>query len=192
MVLLKAQLSDLSGLVRAQQRTIEQQQNTIDSLKSQETRHPLLMSGGEAAGWRSNSMAHPRATASTGVSPFDSQRIGIGDRRMLGLFDSRFHSTSRYVSSSDCTQCVWPKYVQVCSQYYPLRLTMRDALDRSCTLELHIYLVVVTCSHSSTAGLSQRTSASSRTVFFLCDMQRAKATSITLRTRQSQTPRSHL
>jgi len=125
MVLLKAQLSDLSGLVRAQQRTIEQQQNTIDSLKSQEARHPLLMSGGEAAGWRSNSMAHPRATASTGVSPFDSQRIGIGDRRMLGLFDSRFHSTSKYVLSitPSGSPCMMHSIAHACSSYISIWLS---------------------------------------------------------------------
>ena len=91
--LLKAQFNDLSSLLRSQQQTIEEQQQTIESLRSPISRHPLIMSGGETGpGWRASN----RAT-STSVSPFDSQRIGIGDRRLLGLFDSRFHSTSRYV-----------------------------------------------------------------------------------------------
>ena len=88
--LLKAQFNDLSSLLRSQQHIIEEQQQTIESLRSPISRHPLIMSGGET-GWRAS---NTRA-ASTSVSPFDSQRIGIGDRRLLGLFDSRFHSTSR-------------------------------------------------------------------------------------------------
>ena len=94
--------------IRAQQQQTLEQQQTIEqrgtnSPSSSEGRHPL------ASGW--SSMRPPTSHSfqrdpsdrdrAPAISPFDSQRIGIGDRRLLGLFDSRFHSTSRWG---------WPAY----------------------------------------------------------------------------------
>ena len=81
-------LADLSMLVRAQQQQLQQQQQVIEQFQVVPARsHPLT------AGWGSPRNTSMREESNT--SPFDSQRIGIGDRRLLGLFDSRFHSTSR-------------------------------------------------------------------------------------------------
>ena len=46
-------------------------------------RAPLTLRRCPAAGWNAD------------VRPFDAQRSAIGDRRYLGGFDARFHSTSQ-------------------------------------------------------------------------------------------------
>ena len=101
---LRNQLCDLQSLVRAQQQQLQQQQQSIEQFQGVPGRtHPL------AAGWGSLRAGAPPTTGllrDERTSPFDSQRIGIGDRRLLGLFDSRFHSTSRWeVPMHSCSAC---------------------------------------------------------------------------------------
>ena len=89
---LREEIHGLQALMLQQQKAIEAQQRAIEQFHAAPSHpHPL------AAGWSNrNSSISMRENK---ASPFESQRIGIGDRRLLGLFDSRFHSTSRSVGS---------------------------------------------------------------------------------------------
>ncbi|GAX79717.1 hypothetical protein CEUSTIGMA_g7158.t1 [Chlamydomonas eustigma] len=100
---LETRLEDLGQLVRAQQGLLQEQQKTIQQLQERSTSGSVQRpSSGKGLNsencWnlRNSSFQTNRA-----VSPFDSQRIGIGDRRLLGLFDSRFHSTSSGATPKD-------------------------------------------------------------------------------------------
>ncbi|GMH32384.1 hypothetical protein BSKO_00218 [Bryopsis sp. KO-2023] len=66
---LKRQVAQLQNLVLDQQDICEDQKNKIEGLRR-------LVTGETPAG----------------ISPFEAQTCGIGDRRLLGMFDARFHS----------------------------------------------------------------------------------------------------
>lgn len=83
------ELDELRKLLHLQQSIIDKQQNSIDQLKKlveqqHQTNQAQKQNAGQQAstGWNSS------------ISPFEAQRIGIGDRRLLGLYDARFHSTA--------------------------------------------------------------------------------------------------
>lgn len=84
---LKDHLANLQNIVKEQQAIIQQQQDAIDGIKGYITkqRQSSLSSVKPPHLWR----GEPRE-----VRPFDAQRVSIGDRRYLGLYDARFHSTS--------------------------------------------------------------------------------------------------
>jgi hypothetical protein len=71
-----------------QQATIQQLQDTVQQLTQQQQQHDQQhqqqLSGALPSGWWDPS-----------IRPFDAQRAAYGDRRLLGLFDAQFHSTSR-------------------------------------------------------------------------------------------------
>jgi TolA-binding protein len=95
---LQRSMQDLAALVEQQQHSLVQQQATIQQLQdtvqqlSQQQQHDLqhdlqhqqLVYGASQSGWWDPS-----------IRPFDAQRAAYGDRRLLGLFDAQFHSTSR-------------------------------------------------------------------------------------------------
>jgi broad specificity phosphatase PhoE len=98
---LETRLEDLGQLVRAQQGLLQEQQKTIEQLQRSTSSAQRTSSGQVLTSENGWSLRTPSFQASRAVSPFDSQRIGIGDRRLLGLFDSRFHSTSSGATPKD-------------------------------------------------------------------------------------------
>ncbi|KAG1664180.1 hypothetical protein FOA52_011356 [Chlamydomonas sp. UWO 241] len=112
---LKSQVDRLTTLVHQQQHLLEAGVREVRKMKTEAPTthrgpsktnlevHPLARSP-----WSLQPGVQPdaQATASgawrpAATSPFDSQRIGIGDRRLLGLYDSRFHSTSAGATPKD-------------------------------------------------------------------------------------------
>lgn len=94
---LQRSVHDLSSLVQQQQQSLAQQQATIQQLQStvqqltqQQQDQQQQLSGGSQGGWWDPS-----------IRPFDAQRAAYDDRRLLGLFDAQFHSTSRGAIPAD-------------------------------------------------------------------------------------------
>lgn len=86
-VLLDAAVREMRALVSAQQATIGQ----LQALVADQAR--LTVNGvGASLNGSSNGI----------VRPFDAQRAAIGDRRYLGMYDARFHSTHWCVATSAC------------------------------------------------------------------------------------------
>ncbi|KAF6253071.1 histidine phosphatase superfamily, partial [Scenedesmus sp. NREL 46B-D3] len=96
---LQHSVHDLAALVEQQQHSLVQQQATIQQLQAtvqqltqqhhdQQQRQQL--SGSSQGSWWDPS-----------IRPFDAQRAAYGDRRLLGLFDAQFHSTSRGAIPAD-------------------------------------------------------------------------------------------
>lgn len=87
-------LAGLEALVSAQRDLLTKQQAALDQLQQRveiSQPRPGIARSTSAAG-------QSVATSSGSVRPFDAQRrAGYGDRRYLGLYDARFHSTSSYV-----------------------------------------------------------------------------------------------
>jgi ABC-type transporter Mla subunit MlaD len=92
---LQRSVQDLAALVEQQQHSLVQQQATIQQLQDtvqqltqqqneQQQQQQQQLSGASQTGWWDPS-----------IRPFDAQRAAYGDRRLLGLFDAQFHSTSR-------------------------------------------------------------------------------------------------
>uniref|UniRef100_A0A7S3QYR3 Phosphoglycerate mutase-like protein n=1 Tax=Dunaliella tertiolecta TaxID=3047 RepID=A0A7S3QYR3_DUNTE len=77
---LEEQVKELRSQVLKQQELLEKMQHQLSQQQQQQqqTSEPPKTS----TGW------------SPDVSPFEAQRIGIGDRRLAGLYDARFHSTA--------------------------------------------------------------------------------------------------
>jgi hypothetical protein len=69
----------MRGLISAQQGLLKQQEATITELKS---------------------LLEPPVEKKGVVRPFDAQRAAYTDRRLLGMYDARFHSTCWYVPLS--------------------------------------------------------------------------------------------
>ena len=85
--LLDAAVREMRALVSAQQATIGQ----LQALVADQAR--LTVNGmGVSLNGSSNGV----------VRPYDAQRAAIGDRRYLGMYDARFHSTHWCVASSAC------------------------------------------------------------------------------------------
>jgi TolA-binding protein len=100
---LQRSVHDLTALVQQQQHslaeqqaTIQQLQNTVQQLSKQQQdqqqqqqqqqqpqQHQQLSGASQGSWWDPS------------IRPFDAQRAAYGDRRLLGLFDAQFHSTSR-------------------------------------------------------------------------------------------------
>lgn len=80
----------------AQRELLTKQQAALDQLQQRvEISQPRP---GMARSSSTTSAGQSVATSSGSVRPFDAQRrAGYGDRRYLGLYDARFHSTSSYV-----------------------------------------------------------------------------------------------
>ena len=117
---LQRQLDKLSALVRLQQGLLEEQQQQLSQMQKRQTLLDQqaaatafasaqdlqqLFDGGInphfsplASGW--GMVTSPQSSqgqlqaGKQRMTPFEAQRIGIGDRRLLGLYDSRFHSTA--------------------------------------------------------------------------------------------------
>lgn len=87
---LEARLAALQATVTAQQQVIQQQQSLVDELRACVTCNRTFAVNAPAA-------SPPPAP----VRPFDAQRQAIGDRRYLGLYDARFHSTSTGATPKD-------------------------------------------------------------------------------------------
>lgn len=85
--LLDAAVREMRSLVSAQQATIGQ----LQALVADQAR---LTANGVGASLYGSSNGI--------VRPFDAQRAAIGDRRYLGMYDARFHSTHWCVASSAC------------------------------------------------------------------------------------------
>eukprot|EP00195_Chlamydomonas_chlamydogama_P012286 CAMPEP_0202901526 /NCGR_PEP_ID=MMETSP1392-20130828/14302_1 /ASSEMBLY_ACC=CAM_ASM_000868 /TAXON_ID=225041 /ORGANISM="Chlamydomonas chlamydogama, Strain SAG 11-48b" /LENGTH=410 /DNA_ID=CAMNT_0049588099 /DNA_START=245 /DNA_END=1477 /DNA_ORIENTATION=- len=92
---LREQLGTLTTLLETQQRVIDKQQALIDQLRASVTRTK------ETAPVPPASVSAPSLGWNSKLSPFESQRIGIGDRRLLGLYDARFHSTASGATPKD-------------------------------------------------------------------------------------------
>jgi hypothetical protein len=80
---LEAEVASLRRLLASQGELIASIQGTVQQ------QHLDQQQGLQAGG----SMLPPAAPKAP-LSPFDAQRIGIGDRRLRGGFDARFHSTA--------------------------------------------------------------------------------------------------
>lgn len=80
---LRSQLLQLQSVMTAQQEVIQTQQALIEDLRTSVKPPELALAPSPS-----------QQQWSASISPFDAQRIGIMDRRHLGLFDARFHSTN--------------------------------------------------------------------------------------------------
>jgi len=86
---LSSSMQELLSTVRAQQEALQHQQaeiqqlrQTVTDLQQQQEQQEQQTSG-------------QQLTWSSSVRPFDAQKAALLDRRAHGLFDARFHSTSR-------------------------------------------------------------------------------------------------
>ncbi|KAK9805474.1 hypothetical protein WJX72_000323 [[Myrmecia] bisecta] len=85
---LKRELQDLREQMAAQSQIIQAQGRTIDSLRGTlQLRPPSTYSGPV------RSLSTAGTSTSEAPRPFDAQYAAIGDRRFLGMYDARFHST---------------------------------------------------------------------------------------------------
>lgn len=110
-------VASLEALVVAQRDMLVRQQAALDQLQQ---RAEISQS---RPGLARTTTAGPSGSS---VRPFDAQRrAGYGDRRYLGLYDARFHSTASYVGH----RCIYT-LVHACTRLYthaPLRgATPRD------------------------------------------------------------------
>eukprot|EP00208_Stichococcus_sp_RCC1054_P002445 CAMPEP_0206143802 /NCGR_PEP_ID=MMETSP1473-20131121/21850_1 /ASSEMBLY_ACC=CAM_ASM_001109 /TAXON_ID=1461547 /ORGANISM="Stichococcus sp, Strain RCC1054" /LENGTH=483 /DNA_ID=CAMNT_0053539373 /DNA_START=173 /DNA_END=1621 /DNA_ORIENTATION=+ len=95
---LRSDLQKLQKALNTQTAAAQQQFLSINSLERQaqgrsapqpRTHLPQGTTGSGSRGW------------SPGISPFEAQRTAIGDRRYLGGFDARFHSTNSGATPDD-------------------------------------------------------------------------------------------
>lgn len=101
---LRSQVDVLRATLREQQALLLNQQQLIQRLSSQASATAPPSSAGPslaALQMQQQAWAAQRAGAGLPLSPFDAQRAAIGDRRYLGGFDARFHSTSAGATPTD-------------------------------------------------------------------------------------------
>ena len=60
------------------------------------------------------------------VRPLDAQLAAIGDRRYLGMYDARFHSTNK------CAYCLLSRWCQLLFQHKPIRSSIQEAGSENC------------------------------------------------------------
>lgn len=91
------QVNELEKVVEQQQQLLKGQQQALEQLQQK-----LDISQPRPSLQRSSTMRLPAPDAAPAVvRPFDAQRrAAYGDRRALGLFDARFHSTAGYGGTS--------------------------------------------------------------------------------------------
>ena len=86
---LRSEVSKLSELVTAQARMLQGQMHELEQARSLIDMHAMT---------NTLSLTAPTQTIKAGwnkdVKPFEVQRTAIGDRRYLGGYDARFHSTN--------------------------------------------------------------------------------------------------
>ena len=86
---LRSDVSKLSELVTTQARMLQGQMHDLEQARSLIDMHAMT---------NTLSMSAPTQTIKAGwnkdVKPFEVQRTAIGDRRYLGGYDARFHSTN--------------------------------------------------------------------------------------------------
>ncbi|KAL6759865.1 histidine phosphatase superfamily [Haematococcus lacustris] len=82
-------VTQLHQTVLAQQAQLELQARQIAELRAELRARQAVLQPAPRPGWNPS------------VSPFEAQRVAIGDRRLLGLFDARFHSTARGATPKD-------------------------------------------------------------------------------------------
>ncbi|GFR41068.1 hypothetical protein Agub_g1708 [Astrephomene gubernaculifera] len=98
LIMSECTVQELASEVQALVRLVQAQQDILYSQKAQidQLTETLL----EQA-QRSCTASKPGECSQRHLSPFDSQRVGYGDRRLLGLYDARFHSTHTGATPSD-------------------------------------------------------------------------------------------
>lgn len=91
---LSQDMQELLSTVKAQQEALHQQQQeihnlrqTVAQLQQQPQQQQSVVEAARELDWSSNGS----------VRPFDAQKAALLDRRGRGMFDARFHSTSRCV-----------------------------------------------------------------------------------------------
>ena len=85
------QLRQLQGQIRSQQRQILEQQEALAHLNALIKPQPLHPPTSASLGLQ---RAPAAATVARPLRPFDAQLAAVGDRRAIGMYDARFHSTN--------------------------------------------------------------------------------------------------
>lgn len=94
-VSLDAQVAELRVLLEKQSAVIQQQQKLLEKLSApQVAGGPLLGANGANNTPTIALPPPPVAGPPKRLSPFDAQAVAYVDRRLLGQYDARFHSTS--------------------------------------------------------------------------------------------------
>ena len=101
------ELAELKAVVGLQNQRLQQQESLIQQLQSgaeaiQQQRRAATLVPQHGQGWN--------GWRPDGVSPFEAQRTAMNDRRQLGMYDSRFHSTNPCaLSSFPFFRCCWAR-----------------------------------------------------------------------------------